>query len=98
MSFDAVEFLQDLFKPTTAPVAISARRRAADLIRQARREGHHDHAIALRDAWHERIAVCMIDGGMTQEAAEQVALSELEGLCTNSHTHDENYFGARNTA
>lgn len=53
------------------------RRRAADLIRRARllRTGQ---ALAMRDAWRERLAVCTIDGGMTEDHAEQVALDELE--------------------
>lgn len=86
----------DICTPTVTDVQVvphKPRCQAARLIRSARREGHHDQAIALRDAWRERIAFCTVDGGMVQEAAERVAASELEGLCTNSHTHDENYFG-----
>ncbi len=53
------------------------RGRAAELIRDAQR--HSDgQAVAMRDAWRERLAVCTIDGGLTEDHAEQVALDELE--------------------
>ncbi len=57
------------------------RRRAAELIRDARRHGirgQAGEAVAMRDAWRERLAVCTIDGGLTEDHAEQVALCELE--------------------
>ena len=31
------------------------------------------------DAWNERIAICMVDGGLSQEEAEAVAWREVEG-------------------
>jgi len=36
--------------------------------------------VAMRDAWRERLAVCTIDGGLTEDHAEQVALDELETM------------------
>lgn len=57
------------------------RRRVAELIRDARRReirGRGGEAVAMRDAWRERLAVCTIDGGLTEDHAEQVALDELE--------------------
>jgi len=59
------------------------RRRAAELIREARRHeirGRSGEAVAMRDAWRERLAVCTIDGGLTEGHAEQVALDELETM------------------
>lgn len=53
------------------------RRRAADLIRQARTRSAGD-AVAMRDAWAERLAVCTIDGGMPEDRAEDVALDEIK--------------------
>jgi hypothetical protein len=55
------------------------RRHVAGLIRQARRT-RPDLAVSLRDAWRERLAVCAIDGGLTEDHAEQVALDELETM------------------
>lgn len=57
------------------------RRRAAELIRHARRReirGQVGEAVAMRDAWRERLAVCIIDGVLAEDHAEQVALDELE--------------------
>jgi len=31
------------------------------------------------DAWNERVAICMVDGGLSQEEAEAVAWREVEG-------------------
>lgn len=59
------------------------RRRAAELIRNARRRDIREktgEAVAMRDAWRERLAVCTIDGGLTEDRAEQVALDELETM------------------
>ncbi len=55
------------------------RRRVAELIRDARMRSTGE-AVAMRDAWRERLAVCTIDGGMTDDCAEQVALNELERI------------------
>ena len=57
----------------------STRRHAAQLIRDARRIDT-DQAVAMRDAWRERLAICTVDGGLTNEDAEQVALAELERM------------------
>jgi hypothetical protein len=31
------------------------------------------------DAWNERVAICMVDGGLGQEEAEALAWREIEG-------------------
>jgi len=51
----------------------------AELIRHTRRRSASE-AVALRDAWAERLAVCTIDGGLTKDHGEQVALAELETM------------------
>jgi len=56
------------------------RRRAADMIRKARRTGDDDLAIALRDAWRERVAICKTDAGLTREQAEKVAEENIRVL------------------
>lgn len=63
------------------------RLRAAELIRDARRHdirGRTAEAVAMRDAWRERLAICTIDssggGGLTEDHAERVALDELETM------------------
>ena len=63
---------------TLAAVYTPARRHAARLIRNARLCGNSPRAVALRDAWNERVAICTIDGGLRIEAAELVALDELK--------------------
>lgn len=52
------------------------RRHVADLLRQARRT-RPDLAVSLRDAWAERVAICTVDGGLSVEDAEKVALVEI---------------------
>ena len=32
-----------------------------------------------RDAWNERVAICMVDGGLSQDEAETIAWREVEG-------------------
>jgi hypothetical protein len=54
-----------------------ARRLAGKLIREARRRDRGE-AVAMRDAWAERLAVCTIDAGFSEDHAEQVALNELQ--------------------
>ena len=56
------------------------RRQAARLIRQARARGHHRQAVAIRDAWHERVAICTIDGGLSEGQAEAAALTETRAI------------------
>ena len=56
------------------------RRQAARLIRVARRAGDTRRAVALRDAWRERLAVCEIEGGLCKPEAEPVALDALVAL------------------
>lgn len=53
------------------------RRQAARLIRQARDRGHHRRAVALRDCWRERVAICTVTGGLAVPAAERIAADEL---------------------
>lgn len=55
------------------------RRRAAELIRRARRRSTAE-AVALRTAWMERMGICTNDGGLTEDQAERIALSEIEGI------------------
>ena len=55
----------------------SPRRHAARVIREARRVGDRDRAVSLRDGWRERVAICMIDGGLSEREAEQVAVGEV---------------------
>ena len=50
----------------------------ADLIQQARQAGRRDVARDLRFTWHERMAICTINGGLIKDHAEQIALAELE--------------------
>ena len=54
------------------------RRRAARLIRAARRAGDHNRGVAMRDAWRERVAICQIDGVLALTEAERVAIAELD--------------------
>ena len=51
--------------------------RTAQLIRDARRIDA-GRAVAMRDAWRERLAICTVDGGLTSEDAEEICLAELE--------------------
>jgi hypothetical protein len=51
----------------------------AKAIRDARATGNHDRAIALGDAWRERIAICIVDGGLGIAEAEMVASEEIQG-------------------
>jgi hypothetical protein len=55
------------------------RRAAATLIRGARRRGDTGEAVALRDAWRERVAICTVDGGLSEGEAQEVAAEELIG-------------------
>ena len=62
-------------RPTETP-----RDKAARLIREARRNGSHEFAAVLRDAWRERVAICEIDGGLSVEAGEAVAEKEIRNM------------------
>ena len=55
------------------------RHHVADLIRQARR-CRRDCAIALRDAWHERIAIVTVEAGLSEIEAEWIAANELKSI------------------
>lgn len=54
-----------------------ARAEAAATIAKFRRWRDRRRAIAARDAWHERIAIATIDGGLEQWQAERLAADEL---------------------
>lgn len=60
--------------------ALDPRRRAARAIRRARRHGRRPLAINLRDAWEERVAVCIIDGRLAESEAERIAMIEVEDI------------------
>lgn len=55
------------------------RHRVAQLIREARRTDL-SRAVAMRDTWHERVAICSLEAGLPQEDAERTALAELDGI------------------
>ena len=59
-----------------------SRSRVARMIREAR-GADPNQAVAMRDAWRERLAICTIDGGMSEAEAEKIALAELEVLYLN---------------
>jgi hypothetical protein len=70
-------------RPQTAPLGATPsppRLQAAELIRDARRAGDRGRAIAMRDAWRERLAICEIDGSLPTENAQQIALKELYNM------------------
>ncbi len=62
------------------PFKSAARDEAARLIRDARRGGDVGRAVALRDAWRERLAICTMDGDLPLRDAERVALDELGSM------------------
>ena len=62
------------------PFKSAARDGAARLIRDARRGGDDGRAVALRDAWRERLAICTMDGNLPVRDAEGVALNELRSI------------------
>ena len=81
----AVEAVQQTFADMGGATLVSmttspneARQRAGAAIRQARRRGQRDRAIALRDSWAERLAVCTVAGGLNQSEAERTAAEEVE--------------------
>lgn len=53
------------------------RRRVAELIRCARGRSPAE-AVALRTTWMERMGICINDGGLTEDQAEHIALSQIE--------------------
>jgi len=38
-----------------------------------------------RDAWHERVAIARVDGGLDEQAAHALAWREIEGLAQPAH-------------
>ena len=68
----------DLLAILRATDADTPRARAARLIRQVRKAGNDGLAIALRDAWRERLAICEIDGRLSADDAEVVAEGEMQ--------------------
>ena len=91
LALDARRILADLGavvvsvedEPDAAPPSggvAEHRREAASILTRARIMGRA-FAIMLRDALHERLAICAIDGNMSDAAAWPVALAELrEGV------------------
>lgn len=71
----------------TADLADRVRRHKAEVVRAIRL----DRLAALddnrRDAWEERVAICIIDGGMSEADAEEVAWREME--CSEYHKKSE---------
>ncbi len=55
------------------------RQHVAQMIRQTRRVNPR-RAAALRDAWRERLAICMIDGGLSEPDALGVAFADLQNM------------------
>lgn len=81
---DMADTLKQLFADSGGSTVIDVhddptwrRREAARLIRQARDRGHHRQAVALRDCWRERVAICTVTGGLAVPAAERIAADEL---------------------
>ena len=62
------------------------RRRAARAIREARRRGDRDAAVALRDCWRERLAICLESGDIASATAEAVAAAEVEAFSTENRS------------
>ncbi len=56
------------------------RKRMEALVRWAERVGDRDLAVAIRDCFEERLAICTIAGRLDEDAAEAVALVEVEQL------------------
>jgi len=54
-----------------------------DLPQQVSASGRDARLLALDDdqldAWNERVAICVVDGGLNQEEAEAIAWREVEG-------------------
>jgi hypothetical protein len=57
--------------------SMTPRQRAADVMRQVR-QSDRPRSRALRDGWRERMAICVVDGGLDEHGAELVAVAELE--------------------
>lgn len=93
MSADLSAILRNAFEPwKLEPVRIElgARYQASNPRRQAVIDlllpvlrATPDRAVALRDAWAERIAICRVDGGLSVEDAEALALNELKSSIAN---------------
>lgn len=54
------------------------------IIHKAADRGDLTLAVRLADAWDERIAICTIDGQLTEDQAEKVALAELGEILARS--------------
>lgn len=54
----------------------SPRQHLAELIRDARRNGDHDRALNLREAWQERAGIMEHDGEQTRTQAEAHAVAD----------------------
>ncbi len=58
---------------------------AARHIRQARRANDRGLSVAMRDAWRERLAICMVEGDLPLEEAQRMALEELRKFNLTNH-------------
>ena len=65
------------------PLGTNPRDLAAMLIRDARGRGDHALGLALRDAWRDRMAICLADD-VSLEIAETVAVEELQNILGTS--------------
>jgi hypothetical protein len=72
----------------TADVVARVRQHKAEVVRAIRL----DRLTALddnrRDAWEERVAICTVDGGLSEADAEEVAWREME--CSEYDKNSEN--------
>lgn len=90
---DLVATLRDVMAPwtlelvsdTTAAFVASnpARQVVIDLLLPVFRRDP-ELGIAMRDAWAERLAICTVDGGLSVEDSEQIALEELKQILDHS--------------
>ena len=55
------------------------RQQVARLILDARLT-HGGFARDLRDSWHERVAICVVDGHLPESHAETIALEQVAGM------------------
>jgi hypothetical protein len=55
------------------------RREAAAMLRGARAAGDPERAVAMRDAWRERVAICTTDGGLSEGEAQEGAAEKRTG-------------------
>ena len=76
MNFDAAQFLQSLYPPDRIVKMSDPDTLCVEALAPSQIINPPD-AVALRDAWIERAAICEIDGGMSREKAEVLAWAEV---------------------